>query len=57
LGLRPDRIIVQREGQPEEQIALGDREGAAYRGMLAIAAGVMAASIAFSVMMRLLRRG
>ena len=57
LRLQPDKIIVRREGQPEQQIVVGDVEGTAYRAMLAAAAGVMAASIAFSVVMVLRHRG
>lgn len=55
--LRPEKIIVQREGQPEQQIVIDDVQGAAYRGMLAAAAAVMAASIAFRVVMALRHRG
>ena len=53
LRLRPDRIIVRREGQQEQEIAIGDFEGTVYRAMLATGAGVMAASIAFGFVMRL----
>lgn len=57
LRLRPDKIIVQREGQHEQQIVIGDIESAAYRAMLVAAVGVMAASIAFSIVMALRTMG
>ncbi len=57
LRLRPVEVIVRRDGQPEQRIAVGDMQGRAYRAMLAAGAGVMAASIVFSIVMRLRRRG
>lgn len=56
LRLRPDKVIVRRKGQLERQIAISDVEGAAYRGMLAVAAGVMAASVAARIVMWLRQR-
>lgn len=53
LRLRPVGVIVRQEGQPPQQVAIGDVEGTAYRAMLATGAGVVAASIAFSIVMKL----
>lgn len=57
LRLRPVEVIVRRDGQPEQRIAVGEMQGRAYRAMLAAGAGVMAASIVFSIVMGLRRRG